>query len=80
MSINNIIPFAKLNEAEELEIIQIFNKDVVIKYLRILGTEDAKDLLSLSILDMSDKDIANRHHHISGKLAVIATLLSISKT
>jgi hypothetical protein len=78
MSINAILPVQELNEAEENELKCILCHPIFTKYLRILGTEDSKDLLSLNILDMSDKEIANRHHFLSGKLAVISTLLSVS--
>lgn len=78
MSINLLFPTNTLTSGEEIELKIIFSNPVVKKYLNILGVEDSKDLLSLNILDMSDKDIANRHHFISGKLAVISTLLAIS--
>lgn len=78
MSINHIIPSIQLSEPEEKELCNIFSNPLVQKYLRILGTEDSKDLLSLSLLDMLDREIANRHHFVSGKLAVISTLLSIT--
>ena len=79
MSISLIFPEESLTKAEEIEITQVFSLPTVKKYLRILGAADSKDLLSLGILDMPDRDIANRHQHVSGKLAVIATLLSISQ-
>ena len=78
MSIDNIIPSKRLTRGEEAELQIIFASPLLQKYLTILGIEDSKDLLSLNILDMPDKDIANRHHFISGKLAVISTLLAIS--
>lgn len=78
MSIDLIIPTSAITEAEEKELLITFSQPLVQKYLRILGMEDSKELLSLNILDMSDEDIANRHHFVSGKLAVISTLLSIA--
>ncbi len=78
MSINNIIPPMHLTRGEEAELKILFSSPLLKKYLTILGQEDSKDLLSLNILDMPDKEIANRHHFISGKLAVISTLLAVS--
>lgn len=78
MSINLIIPEEKLLPHEIILIMEKMADPLIQKYLRILGKEDSKDLLSLNILDMPDKDIANRHHFISGKLAVLTTLLSIT--
>ena len=79
MSIDNILPVHPLTEAEEIEITKAFSSPAVIKYLRILGTEDSKELLSLRILDMPAVEIANRHHYVSGKLAVISTLLFLAQ-
>lgn len=78
MTIANIIPTEVLLPHEIILLKEKLSDPLVQKYLRILGLEDSKDLLSLDILDMSDKDIANRHHFVSGKLAVISTLLSIT--
>ena len=79
MSLSTIIPFNPLSEAEETELLRIFSNPVVTKYLRSLGQEDSKDLLSLGILDMPAEGIARRHSYISGKLSVVQTLLSISE-
>lgn len=77
MSISLIIQTEVLLPHELILLEEKLSDPLIQKYFRILGTEDSKDLLSLDILDMSDKDIANRHHFVSGKLAVIETLLSI---
>lgn len=79
-SIATIVVPEELTKQEEAEIVKIFSLPTVKKYLRTLGVNDASDLLSLNVLDMSETSIANRHHFVSGKLAVYATLLSIQPT
>lgn len=79
-SITTIVVSEELTKQEEAEIVKIFSLPVVKKYLRTMGVNDASDLLSLNVLDMSETSIANRHHFVSGKLAVYATLLSIQPT
>jgi len=76
-AISTIVVPEVLSTPEELEIIKVFASPVVQKYLRIMGVNDASELLSLNVLDMSETSIANRHHFVSGKLAVYSTLLSI---
>lgn len=76
-AISTIVVPEVLTTPEEIEIIQLFASPVVKKYLRILGVNDASELLALNVLDMSETSIANRHHFVSGKLAVYSTLLSI---
>jgi hypothetical protein len=78
MNLDTLLPSAPLTKGEEADLKTAFSHPVVKKYLKLLGVEDSKDLLSLNILDMPDKDIANRHHFISGKLAVISTLMAIA--
>lgn len=79
-AIATIVVPEELTKQEEAEIIKIFSLPVVKKYLRTMGVNDASELLSLNVLDMSETSIANRHHFVSGKLAVYATLLSIQPT
>ena len=76
--IDNIFLPESLLPHEIILLTERINDPLIRKYLRILGTEDSKELLTLGTLDMSDRDIANRHHFLSGKLAVVATLLSIT--
>lgn len=78
MLIDQIIPPESLLPHEEILLLEKINDPLIRKYLRILGVSDSKELLTLGTLDMSDRDIANRHHFLSGKLAVLATLLSIT--
>lgn len=79
MNLDVLLPTVPLTRGEEVDLKTIFSKPLVKRYLMLLGVEDSKDLLSLNILDMPDRDIANRHHFISGKLAVLSTLLAISQ-
>ncbi len=79
-AISTIVVPEVLTTPEELEISQLFALPVVKKYLRIMGINDASELLALNVLDMSETSIANRHHFVSGKLAVYSTLLSIQPT
>ncbi len=78
-SIEYAFPSIKLTEQEEKDIISTFSSPVVQKYLKSLTTEDSKELLSLVNLDMSDESLARRHTFLSGKLAVLTTLLSITE-
>lgn len=81
MSITSeLFPVIAISDAEQAELKRIFSQDVVVKYLRALGREDSRDLLDLSALDLPAEAIANRHILITGKLQVVATLLSISSS
>lgn len=77
MSLESLFPTVELTDAEILDIKSHLTSLTVIKYLKSLAVEDSKELLSLSALDMSDEGIANRHIFVSGKLAVLTTLLSL---
>lgn len=79
MSLEYILPTTELTENEILEVKKHLLDPVVVKYLKSLAVEDSKELLTISALDMSDKEIANRHIFVSGKLAVTTTLLSIKE-
>lgn len=79
MSLEYILPATELTESEILEVKKHLLDPVVVKYLKSLAVEDSKELLTISALDMSDKEIANRHIFVSGKLAVTTTLLSIKE-
>jgi hypothetical protein len=76
-SISTIVVPEVLTPHEEAEIAALFALPVVKKYLRTMGVNDSSELLALNVLDMTDSSIATRHHFVSGKLAVYATLLSI---
>jgi hypothetical protein len=76
-SITNIVAPEELTPQEEIVVKAALSDPVVRKYLRILGVNDASELLTLNILDMAPESIANRHHFVSGKLAVYSTLLSL---
>jgi hypothetical protein len=79
MSLDTFLPSVTLTDAEEIELTKQLNHPLIQKYLRILATEETKDLLSMSILDMSGQDIASRHLLVTGKLEVLTTLLSIQE-
>lgn len=74
-----VFPSITLTDGEILELKKVLTSPYLRKYLQMLATEDSKELLSLSSLDLSDKELANRHILVSGKLAVLTTLLSICK-
>jgi len=74
-----VFPSIILTDGEIIELKKVLTSPYLRKYLQMLATEDSKELLSLSSLDLSDKELANRHILVSGKLAVLTTLLSICK-
>ncbi len=78
-SIEYIFPSSSLSDSEQNHLAGIMRDPVLLKYLKLLATEDSKELLGLGVLDMPDIMIARRHSFLSGKLAVISTLLSISQ-
>jgi hypothetical protein len=47
------------------------------KYLQAIGTEAAKELLSLDVLSETPETLHRKQILVTGKLAVIALLLSI---
>jgi hypothetical protein len=77
--IDRIFPTSELSADEESLIIEIFSHTTVKKYLQILGANDSKELLTLPILDETPDSLARKHTLVSGKLAVITTLLSLSE-
>ena len=77
--LDKIIPIDSLDLAEEDILFEIFSNPIVKKYLRILGSNASKELLSLPILDETPESLVRKHTLVSGKLAVITTLLSISE-
>lgn len=79
MSLDSLFPTTELTKEEIIEVKKHLSNPVVTKYLKSLAVEDSKELLTMSTLDMSDKEIANRHIFVSGKLAVTTTLLSIQE-
>ena len=74
-----VFPSIILTDGEIIELKKVLTSPYLRKYLQMLATEDSKELLALSSLDLSDKELANRHILVSGKLAVLTTLLSICK-
>lgn len=79
MNIDTIITTPEFTEGENTILKITFSDPTVIKYLKALGQNDSKELLTLGILDMPAESIARRHSLIAGKLLVISTLLSISE-
>lgn len=77
MSIESVFPTTTLTDGEILDVLSHLTAPTVVKYLKSMTMEDSKELLSLSALDMSDKELANRHIFVSGKLSVLTTLLSL---
>jgi ethanolamine utilization protein EutP (predicted NTPase) len=68
-----------LTKTEEDQIIEIFTNPLVKKYLKIMGRNDLKELATISVTEREDSEVGKKHALVQGKLAVIATLLSIQK-
>lgn len=79
MNIDSIIPVNTFTEGEETILRVAFSDPTVVKYLKTMGQNDSKELLTLGVLDMPAESLARRHSLIAGKLSVIQTLLSISE-
>lgn len=78
MNIDSILSTSSLSKTEVDLIIEIFSNPVVIKYLKIMGTNDLVELATLSITEKDDSEVAKKHALVQGKLSTIVTLLSIS--
>ena len=75
--INNLFPSETLTDEESALIYEVFSNATVRKYLKILGAESAKDLLPLPVLNETPASVLSKHTLTTGKLEVLATLLSI---
>lgn len=75
--IDNLFPSETLTDEESVLIYEVFSNATVRKYLKILGAESAKDLLTLPVLNETPASVLNKHTLTTGKLEVLATLLSI---
>lgn len=78
MALEDLFPKLTLSTTEEELIITIFANPVVKKYLRILASEDTKELLAFSAISNPDTEIIKAHANVQGKLSVLSTLVSIS--
>lgn len=78
-AVDLLSPPVLMTEVEILELKKIFSEPLVIKYLRSLGAEDNKELISLSVLDMNAELLARRHTMIQGRMSAYVTLLAISQ-
>lgn len=77
MAKHDIFLVSELSKVEEDIIRETFSNPTVIKYLQLLGANDAKELLSLSSIGMGNEALAKAHATIHGRLQVIYTLLEI---
>ncbi len=75
--IDSLFPSETLTDEESALIYEVFSNATVRKYLKILGAESAKDLLTLPVLNETPASVLNKHTLTTGKLEVLATLLSI---
>ena len=75
--IETLFPEIPLSPTEEELLIETFHNPVVKKYLQAIGTEAAKELLSLDVLSETPETLHRKQILVTGKLAVIALLLSI---
>jgi len=77
MSLDDAIPNLALSETEEELVREIFTNPLLRKFLRIMALNDAKELLSLSVIGNDKDTLAQAHAVVQGKLQVVSTLLSI---
>lgn len=77
-NIVDIYQIEDVTEPEQLVLKEVFSNPVVAKYLRILAQNDTADFVRADLLKDSPELYARKHSQLQGKLAVIATLLSIS--
>ncbi len=75
--IDSLFPSETLTDEESALIYEVFSNATVRKYLKILGAASAKDLLTLPVLNETPASVLNKHTLTTGKLEVLATLLSI---
>ena len=77
MNLDSLIPSETLNPAEQETLVLLMQNPLIRKYLRVLATEDAKELLGLPALGKSDGELVKAHATIQGRLQTLATLQSI---
>lgn len=69
-----VYPEEVLSESEQQMCFEVFAHNAAVrKYLRSLGAESGKELLSIS----TTEKLVHQHAVVSGKLSVITTLLNI---
>ena len=73
----NLFPTQELSDTEKNLLAEIYNNPVVKKHLQILALADTLELLHLSGIQTSNDVLIKAHATVQGKLAVLATLLSI---
>jgi hypothetical protein len=66
-----------LSDTEKSLLAEIYNNPVVKKHLQIMALSDTLELLHLSGIQTPNETLIKAHATVQGKLAVLATLLSI---
>lgn len=77
MKIETILNINEPNEAEIQQLIEVFTKPVVQKYLSTLIAKDLAELADIPLRDMTDSEIIKAHATVSGSMSAYMTLLSI---
>jgi hypothetical protein len=75
-----LLPSRELSQTEQDLLLEIYKNPVVIKHLQILAQNDLMELAGLGTLSNTNETIVKAHATVTGKLAVLATLLSIANT
>lgn len=75
--IENLFPSVVITPEEETLLLEVFKNPVVRKYLKSLGVEATKELLSLDTISESPESLQKKHTLVAGKLSVISMFLSI---
>lgn len=77
MSVSSLIKNQELSQAELDILSSIYRNPTVKKHLHIMALNDTMELISLSAVTRSDRELALSHENIRGRLSTINTLLSI---
>ena len=73
----NFLDIKDLSETEQEVVIEKLSDPVVKRYLTQLARKDVEELLTLSITERDNDEVAKKHCLIQGKVSVYTTLLSI---
>lgn len=68
-----------IGEDEELLLVDICSSPIFKKYLTLLAIEATTELIGLAAENLAPDQLAIRHATTRGRLAVLTTLLSITK-
>lgn len=77
---NQLFQEQPLNREEEDLLHAIFSNPTVLRYFRVLAQNEVSDFLMADFTEDPEEAYARQHAHLKGKLAILATLTSISQS